>query len=231
LVLAFPNEILTRILELASLGPDPSPFSRGNEIIYLPGAIKPLLRTCRRFYSLAVTFNYRAIKIAYPTSAVPSDQLVKALHRTLQENPALGQHCREFWFHLTDIVVRGNITVDDYKFLREIALSLPNVEHLDIHGGFSGARGTLTWDLLRDCVRTMPSLRQVSLAREGFDGLTVPQIMEVFQSPSLRSISAGGVAKAIVSSSFWESQVCARCVFSFCVFCLAIHPPDTDRTR
>lgn len=205
LILALPDEILTNILGFASVGPNPSIFKRREEIIYLNGAIRHLVLTCRRFYRLATPFNYHTVRFDYPHSVVPSDRPVKALHRTLQENPTLGQHSHEFLFHLSDI---GDYTADDFKYIREIALSLPNVRVLYIHGGFThGVDGCLTWDIVRDCVRTMHSLRSVSLNREGFDGITVPRIMEVLQSPSLRSISISGVAKVSAGDSFWKSQV------------------------
>ncbi|CAH0037153.1 unnamed protein product [Clonostachys rhizophaga] len=208
-ILNLPNEVLVKILEHASLGRNESPFRRNDEIVLRSRLIAPIIRTCRRFYQLAVPFHWRSIKYDYPDSVIPSDRKVMALHRALQDNPDLGRHCLAFLFHITDIRMNEEyeLTAADYQALNEIIASLPNVRSLNIHGGWQGAKGLLTFDTLRRCIGTMHSLREVSLSREGLEGFTVHRVMETLQSPSIRSLSLHGVSKERVDdATFWASQ-------------------------
>lgn len=219
-MLALPDEVWVNILEFASLDLFPFQISRQGKAVYLPGTMKCIILTCQRFYRLVIPFYYRSIKFSPPRSVVPSEKLVRVLHQTLQKYPKLGRYCRELKFHISDIRRDPReFTADDFKFIREITLSLPNTQVLDIYGGFADETGKHTWDVVRGCVQNMKSLQRASLSREGHGGITVPRIVEVLESPSLRTLCVGGVAEALVSDSFWASRVCAvLCLSSSAVF-------------
>lgn len=219
LILALPNELLAKILELAIIPNHIDEWSwRHRELIYDPAVTLAIAYTCRRFSQVVVPFNYRSINFIYPQGIVPTSLRLRLLVRTFQSNPSLGLHCREFKMHIPDIGRRSS--QEDFDFVEQILPFLPNVKSLYVHGGFGPEKNQQTWKLLRACIQHMRRLEILFLNREEIQGLEVADVIRQVQIPSLKELYVGGFARSNSGSCLEQFEV--RSSFCSAVYSLFV---------
>lgn len=221
LILALPHELLAKILELAIIPNNIHELSwRHQGSNYDPAVTLAVAYTCRRFSQVMVPFIYRSIDFSSPQRIVPTNRRLRLLARTIQSNPSLGLHCREFKMHIPDIGRRSS--QEDFEFVEQILPFLPNVRSLFVHGGFGPEKNQQTWKLLRACVQHMRRLEMLDLNREEIKGLEVADVIREFQIPSLKGLSVHGFARSDSVSCLGDFKVrssfCSAVSSAFVVF-------------
>ncbi|KAK7217321.1 hypothetical protein V2G26_005324 [Clonostachys chloroleuca] len=97
---------------------------------------------------------------------VPPCPAMRALNRSLRDNPVLGEHCREFGFHFHryDLPDKYKIAPADLSVLTDLVASFPRARFLRAKVDFleySDARHF--WDIIQLCMQSMRCLYALHL--------------------------------------------------------------------
>lgn len=203
-ILRLPDELLVKILELAVLRTQPQYSSY--ERLYSITSIPSLAFTSKRFNRLVLPFLYHTIYFGWPAQIVPPTLEVRTLRRTLQRNPSLGQHCRDFLIHIPSY--RFEIRAEDSALVEELTMYLTNLRCLHVDGGFASNRSEFTWGLIRGCVKYMDRLEEIHLNRGASVGLEARTIMRELQSTSLKKLKIHGISAPNHNSALKKPEVC-----------------------
>jgi hypothetical protein len=212
LILEFPNELLLTIFELATLSPRLSRPYCDCETLYDYAAIKSLLFTCHHFSRVGLPLLYRIIRFDYPHQTVPPTKAAKSLHRSLQKNPSLLQHCRVLRIDLGTYA--SELTPEDFCIANDFVSWFKRVRCLEICGGFANNWDEPTWTCIQTAVQHMHEIEHISISGLCLD---VGSIMQNFDIPTLRKLSISGYSDASqelqskVLPSAQESSVLCPC--------------------
>ena len=198
-----PDELLVRILELATLESGPGGVC-DCEKQRSYAAIRTLLGICHRLHRIVLPFLYHTIRFNYPQGTVPPTRAVRSLHRRLQKNPSLRQHCLVLWVNIDDIGSKAE--VEEFFIANDLVTWLTKVRCLKIHGGFEGKRNAHTWALIRNVTQHMRELEHLSISRQGW-GLYLSPIIEHLEIPSLRKLNVHGVSETKGGAVVLERKV------------------------
>ncbi|KAK0755688.1 hypothetical protein N5P37_011767 [Trichoderma harzianum] len=203
MIMRLPNEILDSILQLTMQ----LPLSSLNDIGVSRAAVN-LSRVCRRFHGIATPYIYAHLLIYCNNDIMAlsntvyefqrqfrSNQLCrsKLLHRTLQKNPQLWQHCRNLKIELfNDSDSLGNI------FIATDAVTwLTGVTNLSISS--EGRTTTDAMALVRSALGGMKELISLSVKDVSGDGIDLPLIVDAIccsgKVARLKTLNISGISR------------------------------------
>lgn len=191
-ILKCPDELLITIFELAISNPRllSKPYC-DCESPYDYAGIKSLLFTCHHFSRIALPFLYRIIRFDYPHWTVPPTKAAKSLHRSLQENLSLLQHCRVLSID-TKTYVSG-ATPEDFSVANDFVSWFNGVRCLKIYGGYApGCNGHIL-ACIQTAVQHMHEIEHISMSGCCLDLRSIMQNVDV---PTLRRLSIAGFSDA-----------------------------------
>ena len=167
-ILHLPNELLLRIFQFATIPPTPfSPYRR-DVLKWERWVLVSLCATCRLFNSLVTQILYESLTVNTDTSRIgaylslPGSRL---LHRTLQENSSLRQHCRDL-----TLVTGPTSDPSDTPLLEDFLRWLPGVESLKLLLTHSDT--VMHESILHTAVQSIPKLEGLSLVH-GKKGMSI----------------------------------------------------------
>ena len=187
-ILKLPNELLDRILTLAS-----EPKHRWyRPCLPMQDGARTLILVCQRFYDISLPLLYRSIYSAHGTEFVPPSKAVRALHGNLRDKPFLRPFCWTLTVHVPDIGFGNNGSPQDWEIANEIITWLTNVRQFTIHGGFH-KWPVIQWDFIRKVCQCMLNMQSLDLSRESWN-LCLAPLFESIRFPQLASLTIEGAS-------------------------------------
>jgi hypothetical protein len=152
---------------------------------------------CRRFHRIVQPLMYNTLDFSSHSLVQPCTA-VKLLHRSMEENSALGPMVVCLLLHLeyrTPVLPLDPIFEADFTIAKELMGWMENVEELEIQGGYGHPS---TWPVMMDAARKWKRLRVVSLKRVKRDwSLLMTPVCEFFMAtPSLTKLNLYGISSS-----------------------------------
>jgi hypothetical protein len=185
-ILRIPNELISKILSLVTVRP-PYEWPRNYY-----GRILPLVTVCRRFNRIASPLLYHTAIFENSCGIVPPCLPARKFHRTVHENPMLRPYVKTLKLYIRDL--HHILSLDEYDIANDFMVWFPNVTSFKFQAGFANGKRKYTWPMIAKGVKHMPSIREISLHREDFDGLLICDVIENLNIPSLRKLEIGGMS-------------------------------------
>jgi hypothetical protein len=193
-IFRLPDELLVKVLGLATSQVDTRrPWWYCEcEMRCDYAATKTLALVCHRFNRIVLPLLYRTIRFGHSHRIVPPAKAVKSLHRTLQKNPSLSQHCRALSISINDLA--PHFEGEDFSIALDFVSWMKKVRCLKVHGGFDKPYNEHTWALIRKIVQDMREIEHLCISREGW-GLYLGPIMEQVDIPRLKKLHVHGISE------------------------------------
>jgi F-box-like len=185
-ILGMPDELLSKILTLVTVRPSHE-WPRNYY-----GRILPLLLVCSRFNRIASPILYHTAIFENCCGIVPPCLPARKFHRTMHKNPMLRPYVKAVQLYITDL--HHIQSIDEYDIANDFMMWFPNVTSFELQAGFANGKRKYTWPMIAKGMKHMPSVREISLYREDFDGLLICDIIENLNIPSLRKLSIDGIS-------------------------------------
>ncbi|KAE8326020.1 hypothetical protein BDV39DRAFT_206406 [Aspergillus sergii] len=182
-ILRLPLEILAHIINLIASDANHSPDNHRTW--------KQLSVVCRRLTPIVLPLLYRHLKI----ETGPPNRSLRQLHRTLQSNPALGDHCRKLRIHISYFKPAAD---SDFFVVKDLIPCLTKVQILTIPGGFDSSHKS-AWSLLQYAFQHIHAVRSLNIHRE-MGGRFLRDFIEHMDIPSLEKLSLSGVYRQTTST-------------------------------
>lgn len=198
-ILKLPDEILLPVLELATTNPRLSEEHCHCETLLDYADLKSLLFTCRRFSRIVLPWLYHTIRFDYPHQMVRPTRAAKSLHRSLQENPSLLQHCRVLRID-TNGYLAGTIPAD-FSIANDFVSWFKRVRCLEVYGEFAKIH---IWPCIQTAVRHMPEIEHIAISGRWLD---LESIMQNVDIPTLRKLTINGFSDKSERSTNLQSKV------------------------
>jgi hypothetical protein len=214
-----PDELLHKIIKLATSSPSAAPFISNSPLgnkcpcreMETPNGMKQSLAlVCQRFNRIVTPFLYEdPFGTEWPHRSpelVPPAIKVMRLHRTLQCNLTLRQHCRILRLDFSDMSVDPNPSADNFIIVNDIVSWLSEVRCITIHGGFKAYNKEI-WSLITNISSSMGSIKHISLSRSACS-LLLPDVARNVDMPSLESLLLWGLSASGRGGSIMHPDVC-----------------------
>jgi hypothetical protein len=184
ILLTFPDELLSNILEFAVIPPPEIGWDGKPQWPYRTQYDGVLMRnvalTCRRFSQIMVPFIYRRKQALYNMRLIPPEPRLELLLRTFRENPSLGLYCRELYTNVREQKSEDEPD-EDCELAEQLPAFVPNVKHMFVRGGFTKDRAKQTWKFMRACAQHMHQLEHLNIAQLVKGSFSVAEFIQVFQ--------------------------------------------------
>lgn len=212
ILLTFPDELLSNILELSVIPPPEVGWDGEPRWPYRTQYDGVLMRnvalTCRRFSQIMVPFIYRRKQALYNMRLIPPEPRLELLLRTFRENPSLGLYCRELYTNVREQKSEDEPD-EDCGPAEQLPAFVPNVKHMFVRGGFNKDRAKQTWKFMRACAQHMHQLEHLNIAQLGKDSFSVAEFVQVFQGQA-SALEYLGVIGFSASESHYEDLEVGR---------------------
>ncbi|OJJ99132.1 hypothetical protein ASPACDRAFT_43793 [Aspergillus aculeatus ATCC 16872] len=172
-ILRLPTEILTCIFENVA-----SSYYETCRVL------RKFTLVCRRLAQIVLPLLYRDVLVR-----VAAGRALETLFAVLQKRPLYRENVRELVIQMDDYI---DIHRRNFYITCDIITCVTNVRALTFCGGWERYPDQ-TWGLVHRASRSMPALESLSLSRMG-TGLTVRDILDTLQMPSLRQLKLDGIA-------------------------------------
>lgn len=210
ILLTFPDELLSNVLELAVIPPPEIGWDGEPCWPYRTQYDGVLMRNvalaCRRFSQIMVPFIYRRKQALYNMRLIPPEPRLELLLRTFRENPSLGLYCRELYTNVREQKFEDEPD-EDCGPAEQLPAFVPNVKHMFVLGGFNKDRAKQTWRFMRACARHMHQLEHLSIAQLGKDSFSVAEFIQVFQGQASALEYLGIIGFSASESRYIDLQV------------------------
>jgi hypothetical protein len=184
LITRLPEEILNQIFGAAIA------MKRSNDPEYYRCALA-LSRVCRLFHRVVQPLLFQHLEFLMAKHELtPACNVIRNLHRTLQENPLLG-----LWCTRADFRVRNHRASPfrDFILADELIGWLSNITTFSFHGGFAHWSHPQTWPFLRRALERLPRIENITLSSED-SGLILAPICDIIQTMQLQSLNLGCIS-------------------------------------
>ncbi|KAF2433921.1 hypothetical protein EJ08DRAFT_676320 [Tothia fuscella] len=146
----------------------------------------------RRFCALTQPLLYHTIAFYGRLPTAPPCHEVQLYHRTVKQNPRLGQLCK----HLVLGIDWKTQSKDDCKIGNDLVLWLGNVVRLEVVGDFERSEA---YELIELALLNMPHCRDLGLVLTDWEPVSLIRVCDRYITPHLRTLRISGGSKILAT--------------------------------
>jgi hypothetical protein len=156
------------------------------------GRILPLVAVCRRFNRISTPLLYHTAFFEKSCSIVPPCLPARKFHRTMHENAILRPYVKAVRFYCDGL--HHIRSLEQYDIANDFMTWFANVSSFKLHSGFANGKQKYIRSMIAKGMKHMPVIRDIALQGEYSDGFLICDVIENFNTPSLRKLHVHGMS-------------------------------------